>query len=123
MQAGGNASLGRFKARGRRVDEHRGGDPEATMRARGAGVLAVVASLLAGAALADPPPAPKPAPACEADRPEREARNLESLVESLESLERSQPPGPDQVIPLDNRGYNYGEPAFPLADLSRGPQR
>ena len=54
---------------------------------------------------------------------EREARNLDSLVESLESLERSQPPGPDQVIPLDNRGYNYGEPAFPLADLSRGPQR
>jgi len=93
------------------------------MRARGFGVLAAAAALLAGAALADTPPAPKPAPTCEANRPEREARNLETLVGALERIERSQPPGPDQVIPLDNRGYNYGEPALPLADLSRSPQR
>jgi hypothetical protein len=91
------------------------------MRSRGFGALAAAAALLAGAASADTPAPAKPGPSCEADRPEREARNLDTLVEALERLERSRPPGPDQVIPLDNRGANYTEPAFPLADLSRSP--
>jgi len=93
------------------------------MRARGAGWLAAAVWLGAGAALADAPPDAKAGPTCQADRPEREARNFASLVESLERLERSQPPSPDQVIPLDNRGYNYADPAAPLSDLPIQPRR
>lgn len=91
------------------------------MRARSAGWLAAAtAALLAGAALAD---APKAGPTCEATRPEREAANLAGLIEQLKRLERSRPPGPDRVIPLDNRGSNYGEPAVPIVEAPRQPRR
>jgi|SoiMethySBSTD1v2_1073268.scaffolds.fasta_scaffold2472500_2 hypothetical protein len=93
------------------------------MRAHGAGWLAAAAWLCAGAAPATAAPEAKAGPVCQADRPEREAQKLAALVESLERLERSRPPSPDQVIPLDNRGYNYGEPIAPLSDLPIHPRR
>ena len=93
------------------------------MRARGAGWLVAAAWLGAGAAPATAAPEAKPGPVCEAERPEREARNFAALVASLERLERSRPPTPDEVIPLDNRGYNYGEPIAPLSDLPIHPRR
>ena len=94
------------------------------MRRHGAGWVAMALALSAGAALADPPTPDRAAPTCEAaQRPEREAANLASLVESLRRLEQSEKPGPDQVVPLDNRGYNYGEPLVPFPEIPRHPQR
>jgi hypothetical protein len=95
------------------------------MRTRTALSLAAAASLLAGAALAGPPSAARPSaakagPTCEAAaRQDREAANLASLVESLKRLERSRKPGADEVVALDNRGYNYGEPLVPFPELPR----
>ena len=91
------------------------------MRARGAEWLVAAAWLGTGAAVATAAPEAKPGPVCQADRPEREAQHFAALVESLERLERSRPPSPEQVIPLDNRGYNYREPLAPLSDLSDLP--
>jgi hypothetical protein len=114
----------RVKAGPRHVDEDRGGEPEATMRMHGAGWVAVALALGAGAALADPPSPTPTAPTCEAaQRPEREAANLASLVESLRRLEQSEQPGPEQVVPLDNRGYNYGEALVPFPEIPRHLQR
>ena len=94
------------------------------MRAHAAGWLAMALALCAGAALADPPAPTQAGPTCEAaQRPEREAANLASLVESMRRLEASEPPGPEQVIPLDNRGYNYRETVVPSPELQRYPQR
>ena len=94
------------------------------MRRRGAGWVAVALALVAGAAQADPPTPDRAAPTCEAaQRTQREAANLASLVESLRRLEESEKPGPDQVVPLDNRGYNYGEPLVAFPEIPRQPER
>jgi len=105
------------------------------MRARAALSLATAASLLAAAALggassAAPPsdaearPGSQAGPTCEAAaRQDREAANLARLVAAMQRLERSRKPGPDEVVSLDNRGYNYGEPLIPFPELPRHTPR
>jgi hypothetical protein len=108
------------------------------MRAHGTLVLiaASAVAVLAGASLAGAPAGPAPSaasaaagaaeagPTCEAAaRPEREAANLARIAAELERLERSREPGPNDVVSLDNRGYNYGEPLMPFPELPRYPQR
>lgn len=98
--------------------------PGAARRRRAAAAIAAALGVLGGSAGPDaPPPGPPPAPACRADDSVAEAAAPVALIERLRRSPPKRTPGAAVVESLDNRGYAYGAPPHPLADLPRPEPR